>query len=264
MKCPNCSAQIYKGDKFCGECGENVAAVTSDKTNGEDTTDEHGANAAEGNNKPGFDAQHFMDEGLSLLKRTFVQPGKLIGSGEYYSGTVAGGVIGLLLLIFSIFAFIVGRIVTSGATDFLGEPLVPFSMLFMTFLYALLIFALFFLITFVMNRMIIKAAAPWEKVLSDFAVSSIIVIAFFTAGMLLNVISLYEIGAIFFAVGGLLFAFAPLYIFLRYAENNNTKLDTFYSLIIYIVLCAIAYYIVIRIIIAQAQDTILNDLMSIL
>lgn len=270
MQCPNCGAEIFKEDKFCGECGHNVSDITqaNDASDGTTTeTSEHQQSyiqetSAEDQTSSGIDVSSILNEGWSMIKSAFLAPAKLIGSKEYYSSAVSGSVIAVLLLVFSLLAFITMRNATSDATSLYGEPIIPISAFFYTFLYGLLIFAVFFLITLLMNKLIIEASAPWEKVLNDFSLTSIIIISLFIVGVLLNLISLYEIGLFFFAIGGAFFGISPLYIFLRYAENNNTKIDSYYSVAIYVILCAIAYYIIVRIMVAQAASSFFNEFNS--
>lgn len=284
MKCPNCSAEIFLNDRFCGECGEKVEHLTKNaESENADTESEHihnsnGYNASNNDMKSfqsetvpaggstevnkGNEMNSHVSSGLEMLKTAFKNPGKSIGSKEYFPPAITASVIGLFILLFSVLTFIFARSSTSEVATFYGETIVPASILIQLFMYTLLLFALFFGILFALNALIIKNSVPWQKALNDYAVSSIVVISFYIFGVILEMIRLYEIGAIFLAIGGLLFAFAPLYIFLRYAENNNTKFDSFYSLVLYIIFSAIAYYIVVRIIIAQIADSALGNLLN--
>lgn len=284
MKCPNCSAEIFLNDKFCGECGEKVEHLTKNSESENGNTESEQIHTSNGYNASNNEMESFQSEtapaggsaamdkgnamnsyvssGLELVKTSFKNPGKMIGSKDYFPPAITASVIGILVLLFSVLTFIFARSSTSDAATFYGGTIVPASMLIQLFMYTLLLFALFFGILFALNALVIENSVPWQKALNDYAVSSIVVISFYIFGMILEMIRLYEIGAIFLAIGGLLFAFAPLYIFLRYAENNNTKFDSFYSLVLYIIFSAIAYYIVARIIIAQIADSALGSLLN--
>lgn len=265
MECPNCGAEVFEGDKFCGECGHDVSNITH---SGSDTEEKPAQNIHNEQQSPtpeeplssNVNASYIFNEGWGMIKNAFIEPGKLIGSREYTSSAISGSVIAALLLVFSLLTFIALRSTTSDVTSFYGEPIVPISVFFYTLFYGILIFAIFFLITLLMNKLMIKSSAPWEKVLNDFSLASIISISSFIIGVLLNLVSLYEIGIFFFIIGGVLFGVTPLYIFLRYAENNNIKLDSYYAVTIYIVLCGFAYYIIGRIIVAQAVASFFDEL----
>ncbi|WP_411843855.1 hypothetical protein [Salinicoccus sp. HZC-1] len=284
MKCPNCSVEIFPEDKFCGECGEKVDDFTENGSLNNMNTepnDLHNSSDFDVSNNETAHSQKttagaaeisslsdsknvnsYINSGMEMFKESFKSPGRFIGSKDYFPPALTVTVVALLILLFSILTFIFARSSTASVTSFYGEEIIPGSALFQLFIYTSLLFVLFFGILLVLNLLVIRNSVPWQKTLNDYAVSSIVVISFYILGILLEMIRLYEIGAVFLAIGGLLFAFAPLYIFLRYAENNNTKFDSFYSLVLYIVLCAIGYYIVIRIIIAQIADSALGNLLN--
>ncbi|MFD2830758.1 zinc ribbon domain-containing protein [Corticicoccus populi] len=261
MKCQNCGSEVFSGDRFCGECGHEVSSVTQAGKQNESYINNESTSETNTESRSTNTGTLFNDS-WNLIKSAFVQPAQLISSKSFSPAAVSGGVPAALLLLFSLLAFITMRSTTSSVQGFYGEAFVPISVFFYTFLYAVLIFALFFFITFLMNKVLTVNSAPIEKVLYDFSITSIIIISLFIIGILLNLISLYEIGAFFFFIGAALFSFSPLYIFLKYAENNNAKFDTYYSIAIYIVLSAIAYYIIIRVVVAQATASFFNEFNS--
>ncbi|SOC37651.1 zinc ribbon domain-containing protein [Salinicoccus kekensis] len=248
MKCPNCSAEIFEGDKFCGECGYALAGKSEATIH---TASESGSNSATYNNEETAyaDAPHAADhqagggpsyfsEVLSFFKAALLSPGRTIGSS--FNIGVTSGTVGLLILLASLLTFIQMRVA-------MGELFITFSTLFEMLIVLAIMVAVFFGVTYLLLAIVIRQNQHWHRVFNDYAVTMVITISFFILAALLNLVTLYELGIIAGLIGFLLFITTPIYLMLRYAENNNVKFDSFYAIIIYFVLVAIVFYLIIRI-----------------
>lgn len=241
MQCPNCNAHIFEGDRFCGECGTDVSAVTGkqpDVNTGFRSEPQPTASARKGNT--------YFKTALTFFKNSILRPGSMIGAGKIYAPAVTAGTVGISALIVSLLFFIMTRSFAGPYTD------VPFSVLINIFFAMAVLIVIYYGVTMLMNVLLLKNAKSWQQILHDFSVSTTIVLSLFVVAIGFSAITLVEIGALFWIVGLLLFITAPIYILLKYAQNDNVKFDSYYSLIIYFVINAIIYYILVRITIAQS------------
>lgn len=260
MQCPNCNAPIFENDRFCGECGTDVSAVTMEQTatqteskiNTEDGQKTESKTAAQ---QKSNNAGTYFTLVLSFIKNAFVKPGTIIGSGKVYAPSVTAGTVGMATLIVSLLFFIMTRSFAGPYAE------VPFGIFVRVFFTMAVLIAVFYGVTMLMNALLLKTAVSWQQILHDFSVSTIIVLGMYTVAVLFSAITLVEIGLLFFVIGSLLFITAPIYIFLRYAGNNNVKFDSYYSLVIYFVINAIVYYILVRIAVAQSMSELERLLM---
>lgn len=246
MQCPNCKAQIFEGDRFCGECGTDVSKITGyEPDNGHikmvsDTNQQGKAGTSAPNSNTYFKTV------LSFIKNSFLRPGRMIGADKIYAPSVTSGTVGMAAVIVSLLFFIMGRSLAGPYTS------VPFSVLFRIFFVLAVLIAIYYGVTMLMNVLLLKNAKSWQQILHDFSVSTTIVLGLFVVAIGFSAITLVEIGMLFWVVGSLLFITAPIYIFLKYAQNHKVKFDSYYSLIIYFIINAIIYYILVRIAIAQS------------
>lgn len=262
MRCPNCSAEIFEGDKFCGECGHALSEVNSENAihtapKSGNTDAEYGSEGVtnpdthdRANNQPVGNNSYFY-EVLSFFKAAILSPGRTIGSN--YSIGVTSGTVGLLILLSSLLTFIQMRLT-------MGEFFITFSTFFETLVVLALMVAVFFGITYLLLAIVIRQNQHWHRIFNDYAVAMVIAITFFILSALLNLITLYELGVIAGLIGVLLFLTTPIYILLRYAENHNVKFDSFYAMIIYFVLVVIVFYIILRIFMVTFFGNLLFEL----
>lgn len=248
MQCPNCNAQIFENDRFCGECGTDVSAVTMKQTAPQtENNNEEAAQQRKAAQKANSNANTYFTTVLSFIKNAFIKPGTMIAGDKIYAPSVTAGTVGIGTLIVSLLLFIFSRSVAGPYTE------VPFSVLLTIIFSMAVIIAIYYGVTMLMNVLLLKNTKSWQQILHDFSVSTTIVLGLFIISIAFSAITLVEIGALFWIVGILLFITAPIYIFLKYAQGNNVKFDSYYSLIIYFVINAIIYYILVRIAIAQSM-----------
>lgn len=238
MQCPNCNAQIFEDDSFCGECGKDVSSTTG-RSAASGTQQTH---AGASSNK----SSTYFTTVLTFLKNAILRPGAMIGADKIYAPSVTAGTVGMATVVFSLLLFIFSRSVAGPYTE------VPFSALLNIIFGMAVIIAIYYGVTMLMNVLLLQNKKSWQQILHDFSVSTTIVLGLFIIAIAFSAITLVEIGALFWIVGILLFITAPIYIFLKYAQSNNVKFDSYYSLIIYFVINAIIYYILVRIAIAQS------------
>lgn len=262
MKCPNCSAQVFEEDKFCGECGQDLTKMeplagdsepvlnnvnqSSDLKESEKNNN-YSSSANQGNEK----AKTYFNGVFSFFKDALLSPGRSVG--RPYDVSIVAGTIGLLLLIGSLITFVQLR-------SALGNVVVPFSTLFEYLIAMIILFGIFFGITYLLVLIVIRESRHWKDVFNDFSIPAVIVFTLFILASLLNLITLYELGVLVSLIGFLLFITAPVYILLRYAENNNVKFDSFYALIIYYALAAIVFYIMGRLVIGIFMENFIYEL----
>lgn len=246
MQCPNCHAQIFENDRFCGECGTDVSAVTMQQPADAARQQDHPDTGGHTQPKKNSNAGSFFTTVLTFFKNSFLKPGSMIGSGKIYAPQVTAATVGIAALIVSLLFFIMSRSFAGPYTE------IPISFLISVFFTLAVIIAIFFGITMLMNVLLLKTKSSWQQILHDFSVSTTVVLGLYTIAILFSAITLVEIGVLFWMIGSLLFITAPIYIFLRYAGNNNVKFDSYYSLVIYFLINAIVYYIIIRIAVAQS------------
>lgn len=238
MQCPNCNAQIFESDRFCGECGTDVSAITGrPAASGTQQT-----NAGATSNR----SSTYFTTVLTFFKNAILRPGTMIGADKIYAPSVTAGTVGMATAVFSLLLFIFSRSVAGPYTE------VPFSALLSIIFSMAVIIAIYYGVTMLMNVLLLKNKKSWQQILHDFSISTTIVLGLFIIAIAFSAITLVEIGALFWIAGLLLFITAPIYIFLKYAQSNNVKFDSYYSLIIYFVINAIIYYILLRIAIAQS------------
>lgn len=262
MICPNCSAEVFEEDKFCGECGQDLSKMEPLEGNPDPTVNNnnqdrnlkesekinnYNASTGQGSER----AKTYFSEVFSFYKDAVLSPGRSIGRG--YDISIVAGTVGLLMLIGSIIAFIQMR-------SALGDVVVPISSLFEYIFIMLIVFGIFFGITYLLILIVIRESKHWKEIFSDFSIPAVIVFSLFVFASLLNLITLYEIGFLVSLIAFLLFITTPVYILLRYAENNNVKFDSFYALIVYYVLAAIVFYITGRLVIGIFIENFIYEL----
>lgn len=262
MKCPNCGAQVFEEDKFCGECGQDLTKMDPLAGDSEpvlndvnqdpylkesEKNNNYNSSSNQGNEK----AKTYFTEVLSFYKGAVLSPGRSIG--RRYDISIVAGTVGLLLLIGSLITFVQMR-------SALGDVIIPFSTLFEYLIAMIILFGVFFGITYLLVLIVIRESKHWKDVFNDFSVPAVIVFTLFILASLLNLITLYELGFLVSLVAFLLFITAPVYIFLRYAENNNVKFDSFYALIIYYALAAIVFYIMGRLVVGIVLENFIYEL----
>lgn len=239
MKCPNCNAEIFEGDNFCGECGYNLSNSEEEGStiNESENNAQYDQEDRTTNNQNGEQAKVYFTEMLSFSKKAILSPGKAIGHTYNYNISVVAGAVGLLLILSSLITFIQMR-------SAFGEVAISFSTFFEIIIAAAILFGVFFGITYLMLMIVVKQNRHWKNVFNDFSIPVVIVYSLFILAALLNLITLYEIGLLVSFIGFLLFITTPIYILLRYSENTNVKFDSFYAIIVYYVLVSIVFYII--------------------
>lgn len=262
MKCPRCNGPIFENDKFCGECGNDLRDVTAQSDGKVPESDyqesvefgraEHSQYGTSTTEATTVNQPTYLNEAFEFIKSAIVSPENTVKEKHIASPWISTLVPTALLFLLSVLTLIVLRLATAPSAYLEVE----ISVMFQVFFYSILTFSLFYLVLLLMNKWIVKNPVPWDKVLNDYALLSVIVIGSYIMAVLLLWIKLYEISLVVSLIGSIIFYIAPIYIFLKYAEYNNSKLDTFYSLFIYIILTAVAYYIVIRMVIAEIENTV--------
>lgn len=248
MQCPNCNAAVFENDRFCGECGTDVSALTTKVENTTQTEQQSTAQASRPAARPAANSSNaYVKTALSFAKNALLKPASLIGGNKMYAPSVTAGTVGILTVILSLLFFIMTRATVGEYTE------VPISALFNVLIISAVIIAVFYGITMLMNILVLKTSISWKKILHDFSVSTTIVLVLFIIAIAFSAITLVEISAFFMIIGLLLFITAPIYIFMKYATDDNVKFDSFYALIIYFVANAIVYYITVRLIVAQSM-----------
>jgi len=236
MKCTNCGSPIHEGDLFCGECGQKLQQ-------GEFQSAEvvHDGPYPQQEQTAG---PHFGTELMNMLKESFTAPGRRMDSRTLYSPGVAATLFVSALVIQTLIMFLMLRNILG---DFYIYTEIGFGAFFNIFFSTLLIHAIFFGILTLFNRVFLRTPRPFVKTFGDYISLSVILLALNTLAYLLIMIRLPEISLILLGISVSLFIVVPVYMYLKYMKDTASKLDSFYSVMIYFVLTGLVYYIIARI-----------------
>src|SRR5699024_10319261 len=109
------------------------------------------------------------------------------------------------------------------------------------------IHAIFFGILMLFNKMLLRTPKPFAKTFGHYISLSVIVIAINTLAYLFILIRLPEFSLILLGISISLFIVVSLYMYVKYLMETASKIDSFYSVMIYFVLTGLVYYIIARI-----------------
>lgn len=249
MQCPNCGNTILADEQFCSECGQDVRVSARREEKG--TGGKSSAQQKMSRVIADIRASSFFQEAVDFLKVSLLKPAALVQSPHSRHPKVPLIVIGVLILIVALFTFIGLRVATTQLRDFYGETFIPFSVFINLFLIFAGAFAIYFVLLAIMNRLLLKENVSLQKLAHDYLALSVSVIAVWLIGLLSIFITLYEIGAFLFALGIAVLMIIPIYMFMVHLRQDNGRMDTFHSVLIYSVFAVISYLIILRLLWTQ-------------
>lgn len=212
MKRPNCNAEIFDGSEQCQQCGHHLSNAGMDE-------EEH----------------DFFEEMLHFFKSAVLSPGKSIGRPFHVSTAIIS--VGLLLSTLSL--ILVLRMMTAFDSPAPPGP-TPMMPLVITFIVLFLILAVVFLIYFVlthlMNRIILKESRHWKHVFTDFSLLAVVLNILYILFALSVEVLPSVIGLLSILIGFILSISAPIYVVFKYAQTNEVKLSIHYLMLVYYVI----------------------------
>lgn len=258
MQCPNCGNTLLADEEVCSACGQNVRKQTENN----ERKSEEKSSAQEKMNQVIADirASSFFQEAVDFLKISVTKPAALVASPHNRQFKVPLIVIGALVLIVALLTFIGLRVATSQISSFYGESFIPFTVFFNLFLILIGAFAIYFVLLALMNKLLLKESVGLQKLAHDYLALTVTVITVWLLGLILIFITLYEVGLFLFALSIVILLFIPLYIFMAHLKEDNGKLDTFHSVLIYSVFAVIAYLTIMRLLLTQVGISLFDGL----
>lgn len=249
MQCPNCGNTLLADEDFCSECGLDVRTNTQE-------AESKTKNNSSGQQKASqviadIRSSAFFQEAVDFLKVSITKPEPLVASPHARQIKVPVIVIAVLILVVALFTFIGLRVATSQISSFYGETFIPFTVFFNLFLIFVGAFVIYFVWLAIMNRLMLKESIGLKKLAHDYLALSVSVIVVWLFGLLSMFITLYEVGAFLFALGIAILMIIPIYMFMVYLRQDNGKMDTFHSVLIYSAFAVISYLIILRLLLTQ-------------
>lgn len=257
MQCPNCGNTLLADEEICPECGHDLRTNTQDA----ETRTRKSSSGQQKFNQIIADirASAFFQEAIDFLKVSITKPASLVASPHSRHIKVPVIVIAALILIIALFTFIGLRVATSQISAFYGETFIPFTVFFSLIFIFIGAFAIYFVLLAFMNRLLLKESIGLQKLAHDYLALSVSVIIVWILGFISMFITLYEVGAFLFALGIAILMIIPIYIFMIHLRQENGKMDTFHSVLIYSVFAVISYLIILVLLLRQfAMNTFLG------
>ncbi|WP_414043928.1 zinc ribbon domain-containing protein [Macrococcus sp. EM39E] len=254
MKCKNCNNNLEAGDLFCGECGTPVGQntekisprvnVTSsvdtvieepiikDSTTTQQTTyteTQPIINKEQVNQQ----SKKLVNEGKGFFSTAFKNHDQELNSNHNFSLVLASTLIGigLLLIVLLLMIKIPSEIAYIGISKS--------SIIFKVLLSSLAFIALIIGITFTIVKFMINPVITISKVISDFVLINVFSFITIMIGLILIVIDSFSFGGGLTTLGVFILATSPIFMIGKYSNNTQTKISSFYGVIIYMIILAI-------------------------
>ena len=90
--------------------------------------------------------------------------------------------------------------------------------------------------TYAMTRLVVRQPITFKKVLSDFVLINSVSVAILVLSIILMLANAYRFGASVTLLSLLLFIISGIYMMAKYSKNNDTRISSFYGVIIYIII----------------------------
>lgn len=90
--------------------------------------------------------------------------------------------------------------------------------------------------TYAMTRLVVRQPITFKKVLSDFVLINSVSVAILVLSIILMLANAYRFGASVTLLSLLLFIISGIYMMAKYSTNNDTRISSFYGMIIYIII----------------------------
>lgn len=225
MQCPNCKAEIFEGDKFCGHCGQRLVEVES--------------------------SQAKSDLNVATYIKTFAKsPSQVIEMPKLFNTYTILTTIGILLLILGFLSFVYYE----GFYQNFGTSL-------SIFLRAILIYA-GILAAYLIAMIILFFIASSNQVslnmmIKSYLSVSVTALLFFIISLFFSILSVSYIPLTFNIFALLSLSIGTYYIYQKHVKTED-KIDSFYVLLIHIILVGIVTHLIYNYWINQVFTTAFN------
>lgn len=281
MHCPKCNAQIFEGDKFCGECGADVSSLSSKETFDPNNSNESKKNEApskanqtihttedsnqQANNHVHLDnayqeaspANHdthhqsvqnekvnsFLKDMLNFIKDTFKSPTQTALNARRYSPAITVVALAVFVLINSlVFTGVLSSLYGSASMHmFSSFPF--FGVLIRLFIVILLYLAVLYAVGLALS-MIFNKTIDAKTLLNQYSSVFIISVSLNIISLLFALLGSFQLYTFFMIFGLIALVFTPLYVFLINSENKSVGLDKLYISILHFLAIGIGLVIV--------------------
>lgn len=225
MQCPYCKAEIFEGDKFCGHCGQRLVKTEN--------------------------SQAKTDLNIATYIKTLVKsPSQVIETPKLFNTYTIITSIGILLLILALLSFVYYE----GFYQNFGISL-------SIFLRAILIYA-GILAAYLIAMIILFYIASSKPVdlsimIKSYLSLTIIALVFFIISSIFSILSVSYIPLTFNIFALLSLSFGTYYIYKKHVKTEE-KIDSFYVLLIHIILVGIVTHLIYNYWINQIFTTAFN------
>lgn len=281
MHCPKCNAQIFQGDKFCGECGANVSSLSSKETFAPNNSNEgkkneepskvnqsqhitedsnqqpnhhiHSDNANQQTRPVNHNTHHqsvqnekvngFFKDTLNFIKDTFKSPTHTALNARRYSPTITIFALAVFVLINSlVFTGMLSSLYGSAHMHmFSSFPF--FGVLIRLFIVISLYLSVLYAVGLALS-MIFNKTIDAKTLLNQYSSVFIISVTLNIISLLFALLGSFQLYAFFMLFGLIVLVFTPLYVFLINSENKSVGLDKLYISILHFLAIGIGIVIV--------------------
>lgn len=225
MQCPNCTAEIFEADKFCGHCGQRLAEVGS--------------------------LQSRTDLNVAKYIKTLVKsPSQVIEMPKLFNTYTIITSIGILLLILAFLSFVYYE----GFYQNFGTSLSIFLRAILVYGGILAAYLIAMIILFyIASSKPVDLSIMFKSYLS----LSVIALVFFIISSVFSILSVSYIPLTFNIFALLSLSIGTYYIYKKHVKTEE-KIDSFYVLLIHIILVGIVTHLIYNYWINQIFTTAFN------
>ena len=229
LKCPNCNAEVFEGDKFCGNCG---TPLTEDA-------------------KIQSDQHKKVDINLSpYLKALFKTPSRVIEKPNQFNTYTILTTLAVILLILGGLSFVYYE----GFYLNFGQGLSIFLRAIFIYLGILIGYGLAMIGTSYISS---SVEIRWKTILKSYMSLSVYALLFYVLSMLVSIIGISYLPNTFNIIALITLSLGTYYIYKQYVQTNE-KFDSFFVLLIHIVLTGLVTHIIYQYWIIQIWNSAFN------
>lgn len=211
MHCPNCKSEIFEGDKFCGHCGKHLVEVDSSQDN--------------------------VNLNVSVYIKTLLKsPSQVIEAPKLFNTYTVVTTVGILILILSFLSFVY----YDGFYQNFGVGLTVFlrAIFIYTCILAGYLVAMITLFYIGSGKLV-----NLSMIIKSYLSLSVTALVFLIISSLLSILSVSYIPLTFNIFALLTLSFGTYYIYKKYVITDE-RMDSFYILLIHILLVGIVTHLI--------------------
>lgn len=211
MHCPNCKAEVFEGDKFCGHCGQRLVEVDS--------------------------SQDKVNLNVAAYIKTLVKfPSQVIETPRMFNTHTMITAVGTLILILSFLSFVYYE----GFYQNFGVSLSIFLRAILIYASILAAYLIAMIILFY-----IASSKPIDlgRMIKSYLSLSVTALVFFIISSIFSILNISYIPLTFNIFSLLILSIGTYYIYKNHVKTEE-KFDSFYILLIHIVLVGIVTHLI--------------------